>query len=207
MNRFYVFLLVVPVLFTGCTTSNTKIKSFPKHIGYRMHEKIVHTPITGISEYDNEQFMNRTNSLITEKLIFFNPVRYYDALYQTKQHGMNIPTTIHDTTALYIMYNKLGIHYIIAGSVTSMKEYYIRSENSSEHIGKATLSLYVIDTKNKAVVWQSSTRTTQSPIEYQNNRGEVVLSGSGNADTALGIAYRKSIRKMIKAFEILPNRR
>lgn len=57
-------------------------------MGYRMHEKIVMTPITGMREQDNERLMRWTNALIQAERIFFKAVWYYDAVYQAKQQGM-----------------------------------------------------------------------------------------------------------------------
>lgn len=207
MNRLCIFSFFAFTLLGSCTTSNTKIKSFPKHIGYRMHERVVVAPITGLHEHDNEHLATWANELITENLLFFKPVRYYDALYLAKQHGVVIPTSIHDTTALHIVQTKLNIDYIVTGSVTGLKNYTENSPGKTLDVGMATLSMYVIDVKNKSIVWQSTAHTTQSPVVYNDRNGNSVLQGSGDAASALQIACRKSIRKLIKTFELVPNRK
>lgn len=199
MNRFPLLLLAGITLISSCTTSNTKIKSFPRTIGYRMHEKIVMTPITGVNERDNERLMRGLNESIQQDKIFLTPVWCYDAVYQAKQQGITIPLSVHDSTALNIVHQKLAIDYIIVSSVTGLKEYW----SNNDYIGQATLSMYVIDVKNKTVVWQSSTRTTQSPFGTDNSW----IQGSGDADSALQIACRKTLRKLVKAFDLLPNRK
>lgn len=98
------------------------------------------------------------------------------------------------------MHTRLAIDYIVAGSVVNRKEYL----SNKNEVGEATLSLYVIDVKNKTVVWQSTTRTVQSPVQYGKNPA---IEASGDADSALQIAYKKSVRKLVSAFELVPARR
>jgi hypothetical protein len=189
------------LLLAGC--SSTKITS-TRYAGYRMHEQIVITPLAAFSETDNDWLMQRANAELAEELIFLKPVPYQDALYQVKQLGITLPEfNRYDTATFKTILNKLNIHYVLTGEVIGVKSEYHDRSSPNYLKPEAVLSFQLLDMRNKTIVWRATTRTTVNPISV----GEETKINVRDEDNAISVAYKKTIKRLTKNFELIPNRK
>lgn len=190
------------LMLVGC--SSTKITSTP-HVGYRMHEHMVITPLADFNELENDRMMTIATESLKEKLRFLNIVPYQDAVYKASQYGVALPAyNRYDTAQLRILNRKANIQYILTGDLLRVRSesFNTNSPNYNEH--QATMSFQLLDAIHKTVVWRCTVVFTSKPLQIGDDKKDSY--NLRTEDFAIQKAYHKGMKRLTKNFELLPNR-
>lgn len=142
------------------------------------------------------------NENIQKKIPSLSTINYWDAVFNLKQYGIQLPSfQSYDTTNLEIIYKSIGAKYILLGKIISTKEnIYNELSNPNYQVREARLQFKLIDSVSKTVIWHCSSRVRVSPL-IQSEDEQKYYYNVTSSSYAVNKAYRKSIKKLIKAFD------
>jgi hypothetical protein len=190
------------LLITGwsCSTTNTKVVSNPKSIGYRKGERIVIASLSGISEKESAQLNEWANEYLKSKLRI-EVINFLDAQYQASQFGLVLPAFNNYDTADFEMFRKeTGVDFMLLGELSRLKENYGTELNNPYYMTReAIVSFQLLDLRHKAIVWNCATRVLVNPIKAR-DATQTYYINSSSGSFAIQKAYNKSIRRMVKSF-------
>lgn len=183
-----------------CSPSNTKIASSPKRIGFRMNETILISPLIQIDDGQNEQLMGWANELFKDQMFWVKTINYWDAQYNSKQYGIELPTfNNYDSANFNVLNERLGIDFILLCTLSDFKENYDNELNNPNYQRREVMvSFQLLDLKSKTIVWYCTTRVFANPFKVNGDTQQYsinILSGS----FAINKAYKESIKKLIKS--------
>jgi hypothetical protein len=165
MGKASIIAWMVLIVSCGCTTS--QVNTYPKLIGHKNGEKILICDLEGSDmEAYHQNLTQWTNENINKKLPSLSTINYWDAVFNLKQYGIQLPSfESFDTTSLDMIYQSIGVKYILIGKIISTKENILNElSNPNYQVREATLQFRLIDSVNKTVVWHCSSRIQVSPF-------------------------------------------
>lgn len=183
-----------------CSPTNTKITSSPKRIGFKVNETILISPLPQINDVENEQLMDWTNELFKNRMLWVKTINYWNAQYNSKQYGIELPTfNNYDSVNYKVLNERLGIDFIMLCTLSDFKENYDNELNNSNYQRReVTVSFQLLDLKSKTTIWHCTTRIFANPFKVNGDTQQYsinIFSGS----FAINKAYKESIKKLMKS--------
>lgn len=210
MSSLIQILVILLAISTACTTTRTRITSYPTKVGFKRNEYILIGPLERIPEAQSEELMSWARAEFTQKFFVLNSVNYWDAHYNFKQFGIIMPSfNRYDTANFELILKKLNINYILLSTVNGI------DENDDEGIGirnpdyqarEAIISLQLLDLKNRTIVWHCTTRVRASPLTVKSADNTQQYSANVLTAKNYGVnkAFKKSIKRLMAELVVIP---
>lgn len=210
MSRVLQIPIMLLAISTACTTTSTKITSYPTKVGFKRNESILIGPLEHIPEAQSQELMSWAHNEFTQKFFILNSVDYWDAHYNFKQFGIIMPSyNRYDTTNFELILKKLNINYILMSTVDGI------DENDDEGIGirnpdylsrEVIIGLQLLDLKNRTIVWHCTTRVRASPLTIKSADNTEKYSANVLTAKNYGVnkAFKKSIKRLMGELVVIP---
>lgn len=208
MSRTSQIFVILLTIGTACSTTNTKITSYPNKVGYKRNEYILIAPLEKIVEIQSAELMSMTNTQFGEKFFLLNIVNYWDVQYKSKQFGIVLPSfnNYYDSANLNLILDKLNINYMLLSTVHRIDENDVDGIGNPDYLAReAVVSLQLLDLKNKTIVWRCTTRVRASPltIKSKDNSQKYSVNVLSAKDYAVNKAFKKSIKRLMRELVII----
>ncbi len=209
MSKTRQILVILLTIGTACSTTSTKITSYPKKAGYKRNEYILIAPLEKISETQSSELMSWANAQFVEKFFLLKSVNYWDVQYKSRQFGIVLPSfNNYDTANLDLILEKLNINYIVLSAVHRIDENDVDGIGNPDYLAReAVVSLQLLDLKNKTIVWRCTTRVRVSPltINSPSDSQEYSVNALSAKGYAVNKAFKKSIKRLVRELVLITN--